>query len=78
MVSAVLTTRVAVQTSILIARAFVGIRQWMATQRDFAEKLTELGKRLIAHDVNIAEIFKILRRLMMPTKRGNPRIGYFA
>ncbi len=77
MISAVLKTPIAVHASIQIARAFVGMRRWLASQTELAKKLEELENKLMGHDDQIRELFRVIRQLMLLPKRKKRKIGYF-
>ena len=76
MVSAVLKTPVAIQTSVLIARAFVRMRRLISTNKELVDKLLELENKLIAHDYQIEDILKAIRRLMLGPRNRRQKIGY--
>jgi len=76
MLASVLNSPVAVAASIRVVRAFVKLRQFLATQHKLALKLVELEKRLGEHDDEIAAIFETIRQLMQPPEKTNRRIGF--
>jgi hypothetical protein len=53
MLSSVLRSERAVQVNIAIMRAFVQLRQVLATHTELARKLTELEQRIEGHDTAI-------------------------
>jgi len=65
-------------------RAFVRLRQLVATHEALREKLDELEKKLEQHDEQFAAVFEAIRQLMEPDDEGGaddpnrPRIGYHA
>jgi hypothetical protein len=63
MLSSVLKSPRAVQVNIAIMRAFVRLRQLLATHRDLAEKLAEMEKK---YDKQFKIVFEIIRQLMEP------------
>jgi hypothetical protein len=75
MLSSVLRSERAIQVNIAIMRAFVRLRQVLATHRDLAVKLVELEKKG-THDRRIAAIFHAIRRLMAPPVRAKKEIGF--
>jgi hypothetical protein len=76
MLSSVLRSQQAVLVNIAIMRAFVRLREMMATQKDFARKLEELEWRIGEHDEQIVTIFDAIRQLMTPPPVPRKRIGF--
>jgi len=66
MVASVLNSEKAVETGVFVIRAFVRLREMIASHKELAEKLGELEKRLEGHDACITEIVKLLQYLMQP------------
>lgn len=66
MVASILNTEKAVETSLFVIRAFVRLREMIASNKGLAEKLAQLEKRLEGHDTSITEIVKLLQCLMQP------------
>lgn len=67
MAASVLNTPRAIETSVLVVRAFVRLREMVATHRELARKLAELEVRFEDHDEKIEAIFEVIRQLMAPT-----------
>jgi hypothetical protein len=61
--SNVLTSDAAIEMGIHVVRAFVGLRQWLGTQKVFAAKLEELESRLGGHDEQIGALIEAIRQL---------------
>ena len=76
MLSSVLRSERAVQVNIAIMRAFVKLREAVVAHRELADKLTELEKRVSAHDEGIQTLFEAIRRLMTPHESPQKRIGF--
>ena len=76
MLSSVLNTPVAIETSVKIARAFVRLREMISTHKELAQKLQELDRKTQGHDVHIRNIFSAIRQLMAGPKRSTPKIGF--
>ena len=57
MLSSVLKSERAVKVNIAIMRAFVKLRQTLETNRELAQKFSELERRVGKHDEEIAAIF---------------------
>jgi hypothetical protein len=76
MLSSVLHSRRAIDVNIAIMRAFVHLRELLATHRDLARKLEELERK---YDGKFAVVFDAIRELMTPAhgeQRPRPRIGF--
>lgn len=76
MAASVLNSRRAVQMSVFVVRAFVRLREMLATNRELAEKVGELDKRLQTHDVAIRQILDAIKRLMQPPAKPRQSIGF--
>lgn len=77
MLSGVLRSPKAVVVNIEFMRAFVRLRQLIASNREPAVKLDELDRRVSKHDAAIAEIIEAIRQLMAPPSPKEQRsIGF--
>jgi uncharacterized membrane protein len=76
MLSSVLRSKRAVQVNIEITRAFVRLRQLLATNKELAEKLTDLERKIGTHDEQIQAIFEAIRQLMTPPEPKKRKIGF--
>ena len=77
MLSSVLRSKSAIQINIAIMRAFVKIRNVLATHKDVVRKLEEIQRIQKHHGFEIASIWEALRQLMAP-KPTRYRIGFKA
>ncbi len=78
MLSSVLRSRRAVQVNIAIMRAFVRLRELLATHKGLARKLEELEEK---YDAQFAVVFQAIRQLMAPAPEADPSkppIGFTA
>lgn len=66
MLSSVLKSKRAVQVNIAIMRAFVKLREILATHHELAKRLEELEGRFRQHDAQIQEVFEAIRALLAP------------
>jgi hypothetical protein len=75
MLASVLNTPTAIQTSILIVRAFVKLREILSTHKELEKKLLELEAR---YDKQFKVVFQAIRELMKQEKPQNerPRVGF--
>jgi len=77
MLSSVLKSKRAVQVNIAIMRAFVKLREILATHHELAKRLEELEGRFQQHDAQIQEVFEAIRALLAPQPHpGKRRIGF--
>jgi len=77
MAANVLNSPSAVRASVLVVRAFVRLRQMLATHHELAGKLAELEERIGRHDGAIQGIMKAIRDLMQaPADPPKERIGF--
>lgn len=76
MIASVLNSSFAVQASIAVVRAFIRLRQFLATRKELAGKLAELESRIAEHDEEITALFEAIRRLMEPPDKPGRPIGF--
>lgn len=67
--SGVLHSKRAVQVNIEIMRAFVRLRNLLATHKELAQKLNELEQQISRPDSDIQAIVKAIRQLMQPPEK---------
>jgi len=73
MLSSVLNSERAVQVNIEIMRAFVRLREMIATNRDVARRLDELEKR---YNAQFKGVFDAIRQLMVSPEKARRPIGF--
>jgi len=73
MLSSVLKSERAIQVNVEIMRAFVRLRQMLASHVELARKLAALEKR---YDAQFKVVFDTIRELMTPQKPKRHRIGF--
>ena len=76
MLSGVLTSPRAIKVNVEIMRAFVRLRQVLASHRELARKLEELERHLRNHDEQIEAIFDAIRQLMTRPEPDRKKIGF--
>jgi hypothetical protein len=76
MAATVLNSDRAVQMSVFVVRAFVRLREMLATNRRLAGKIDELENRLDTHDSAIVDLFAVIKDLMTPKRKRKARIGF--
>lgn len=73
MFATVLNSETAVQANIAIMRAFVRLRQLLASHADLARKLEALEKK---YDQQFRVVFDAIRELMAPPVKPRRKIGF--
>ena len=76
MAANVLNSPRAVQMSVFVVRAFVRLRQMIATHKDIVAKLVELEHKVASHDTHIRSLFEAIRQLMKPPEPKKRKIGF--
>lgn len=76
MAASVLNSPRAVEMSIFVVRAFVRLNEMLASNRELAAKVMEFDRRLKTHDAAINHIVAAIKRLMKPSARRIPQIGF--
>ena len=66
MLSSVLRSERAIHVNIVIMRAFVKLREIMATHKDLAHKIDALEDKYQEHDKELQIVFKAIRELLQP------------
>jgi len=69
MLSSVLRSKRAIQVNIAIMKAFVRLREVLATHKDLARKVE-------AHDDQIKHIWKVIKHLLEPAYSSRPKFGF--
>jgi hypothetical protein len=77
MLSSVLSSKRAIELNILIIRAFVRLREYLATHKDLARKLEDVERTQQEHGAHIQQIYDYIQQLLEPAP-GPPkrRIGF--
>ena len=78
MLAAVLNSMVAVHASVQVVRAFVRLKQILASHLELARKLNELERKLEGHDETIRNLFEAIRQLLDPPVPKRRQIGFHA
>ena len=77
MLGNVLKSEQAVEMSLMVVRAFVRMRELVAGNKELAQKLNQLERKVGVHDKAIAEIINAIRQLMAPEEPKKKRpIGF--
>jgi hypothetical protein len=76
MAATVLNSERAVEMSVFVVRAFVRLRELLASNEKLAAKIDELEQRLDTHDASIQDLIEAIRQLMLPEPATGRRIGF--
>jgi hypothetical protein len=73
MLSSVLNSERAIEVNIHIMRAFVKLREMIASHKDLAKRLDDLEKK---YDIQFKVVFDAIRELMRPPEKPKRKIGF--
>ena len=77
MAATILNSPRATQVSVYVVRAFVGVRELLASNKELARRLEQLEKKLDSHDQVIGGLVRMIRKLAAPGQSARRRpIGF--
>lgn len=76
MLASVLNSRIAIEASIYVVRAFVRFREILLAHKELTVKLKELELNLETHDEQIAVILEAINQLLAPPESPVKKIGF--
>jgi hypothetical protein len=76
MAATILNSPRATEVSVYVARAFVRLRELLASNKELARRLDQLEKKLGSHDQAIAGLVNTIRSLMTPPELKRRPIGF--
>jgi hypothetical protein len=76
MAAAVLKSQRAVEMSVFVVRAFIRLREVLATHKELAARVAELERKLQTHDVSIQNLLATIRGLTQVPTLYRKRIGF--
>jgi hypothetical protein len=76
MLSSVLRSKRAVQMNILIIRAFVKLRELLASHKDLARKIEALDRQQKEHGQQLAAVYDVVKQLINPPPKPKRRMGF--
>jgi len=75
MLSCILNSPKAIQVNIDIMRAFVEMRNFLASHKELSDKLSELEKK---YDKQFRVVFDAIREIISPAEKKRRKIGFFS
>lgn len=78
MAATILNSPRAVEMTVYVVRAFVQLRELLASNTELARRLDELERKLEGHDAAITAILSAIRELMNPPEATRRGIGFTA
>ena len=76
--SSVLRSKRAIAVNIAVMRAFVKLRIILSTNKELAQKLSQLEQKTEKHDKEIQAIFHAIRQLMAPAEeKPEDKFGFY-
>jgi phage regulator Rha-like protein len=76
MLSSVLNSKRAVQVNLRIIRAFIALRETLATHKDLARKIEELQRQQKQQGEQLGAVYSIVKNLIETPARKPPHIGF--
>ena len=76
MLSSVLNSKRAIQMNIVIIRAFIHLREVLASNKDIAQKVKELERTQFQQSNKIAVIYRLVQRLIQTPEQPKNKIGF--
>jgi hypothetical protein len=76
MLANVLKSGLAVRASIQVVRAFVHLRQLLATNEQLARKIEALEEKVGKHDTDLQAILAMLRKILEPPPQPHRPFGF--
>ena len=76
MAASVLNSPRAMEMSVFIVRAFVRLREILYSQKELAEKITELEHKIGDHDASINAIISTIKQSTSSPAKNSKRIGF--
>ena len=76
MLSSVLHSKRAIEVNIAIMRAFVKMREILAANKEFAEKLKSIEEQLSEHDEQFHMVFEAIKQLLKEDEKPQKKIGF--
>lgn len=76
MLASVLNSERAVEIGVLVVRAFIRLRELLANNKELANRLEDMERKLSTHDQAITGLIDAVRQLMAPPVKKKRSIGF--
>jgi hypothetical protein len=76
MLASVLNSKVAVEASIQVVRAFVKLREIISSHKEIEAKIELLESKFDKHDDEIQTLFEAIKQMLSPSNRPMKKIGF--
>ena len=76
MLSNVLNSKRAIDVNIAIMRAFVKMREMLATNKEFSGKLKIIEDQMAEHDEQFRVVFEVMKQLLTEEEKSKQKIGF--
>jgi phage regulator Rha-like protein len=76
MLSSVLKSEKAIEMNISIVRAFIKLRELLATNKDLATRMDDLERHQKSHSQHLVNIYSTLKKLTSEPKKEEGKIGF--
>lgn len=76
MLASVLKSERAVEIGVLVVRAFIRLRELLANNKELANRLEDMERKLTTHDQAITGLVDAVRQLMAPSVKKKRSIGF--
>ena len=76
MLASILKSQRAAQMSIFVVRAFIRMRQYLATHKDLARKMEDLERKQNEQGTQLATVYDVLKQMINPPSKPKRRIGF--
>ena len=76
MLASVLNSERAVEASVYVVRAFVRMREVLATHKELSQKIKDLESRIEGHDEQIRDIIEAINQLIALPEKSKRQIGF--
>lgn len=76
MLASVLNSEIAINTSIEIVKAFVKMREMLASNQELAKKINSIERKVLQHDTKFKAVFDAIRKLILLDSKDAKPVGF--